>query len=318
MDASALPESVITIDSQYVQPERAAAYLIVDGDRAAFVDNNTSRAVPLLLEALATAGLAPEQVEYAIVTHVHLDHAGGTAALLEACPNAVALAHPRAVRHLVNPARLVQGVKMVYGDELFEELFGTVQPVPTDRVRAVEDGEALPLGARTLTFLHTPGHAKHHICVHDSGANATFTGDSFGVGCPSLQCGTKPFLLCSTAPSDFDAADARKTVQRILDTGAAYVCLAHFGAVADVGAAAGVLMRSIDAMEVILQAAVESDIEDDALEEFCVERVREAVDRQLADCGVPPTNTGRAWLEGDIRLNAKGLAYAAGRLRRGQ
>jgi len=122
VEASANHDSVVTVDCNHLMPKFAAAYLIVEGDRAAFVDNNTSRATPLLMQALDTHGLRPEQVIYAIVTHVHLDHAGGTSALLRECPNAVAMAHPRAARHLVSPSRLVAAVKSVYGESTFDDL----------------------------------------------------------------------------------------------------------------------------------------------------------------------------------------------------
>ena len=92
---------LVTIDCDYVAPQLASAYLRVQGDEAAFVETNTALAVPKLLDALAREGLRPEQVRWVIVTHVHLDHAGGASALERACPNEKLLAHPRAARHLI-------------------------------------------------------------------------------------------------------------------------------------------------------------------------------------------------------------------------
>src|SRR5207249_2808378 len=89
-------ETAFTVDCHYIEPGKAAAYLLVEGDRAAFIDNNTTHAVPLLLQALEDHGLSPEQVDYLIVTHIHLDHAGATAEMAEYCPNAMVLAHPKA------------------------------------------------------------------------------------------------------------------------------------------------------------------------------------------------------------------------------
>ena len=174
--------SITTIDCHYLdRPEFAAAYLVADGDEAAFIDNNTNHALPRLLAALADTGLAPEQVRYLIITHVHLDHAGGTSALAGACPNATVLAHPRAFRHVTEPKKLVDSAKSVYGDDEFRRLYGEIQALPAERVRVMEDGERVSLGQRKLEFLHTRGHANHHFCIADSGSGSVFTGDAFGL-----------------------------------------------------------------------------------------------------------------------------------------
>jgi glyoxylase-like metal-dependent hydrolase (beta-lactamase superfamily II) len=158
---SPIHESVQTIDCDYIRPNFAAAYLLREGNRAAFIDNNTAHSVPLLLKALENSGLTPEQVDYVIITHVHLDHAGGSSALMKACPNAKLLAHPRAVPHVVDPRRLIAGARAVYGDETFEKLYGVIEPIAAERVRAVNDGEAIIWGAKMLRFFHTRGHANH-------------------------------------------------------------------------------------------------------------------------------------------------------------
>lgn len=312
----AIGDGVVTVDPHYIHPGRAAVYLIVEGGRAAFVDSNTPRALPVLLEALEAQGLGPEDVAYAIVTHVHLDHGSGTAALLGACPNAVALAHPRAVRHLVEPGRLVHSAKQVYGEEAFRTLFGSVDPVDRARVRAVEDGEEAALGSRTLTFLHTAGHARHHICIHDSGSNGVFTGDAFGVAYPSVRNGARPYLVCSTPPTEFDAEAARETVRRVVATGAERAYLTHFGPSPCVKESAEELLRSIDDMEAVRVAAAASRLEGAELQAFCEERVDEAIRRQFVRCDIAFTPENWGWHESDVRLNAQGLAYAAQRARK--
>jgi glyoxylase-like metal-dependent hydrolase (beta-lactamase superfamily II) len=308
--------SIITVDCQYTGPEIAAAFLIVEDGAAAFVDNNTARAVPYLLEALDRHGLVPEQVEYLIVTHVHLDHAGGTAELLKHCPRATVLCHPKAVRHLAHPQRLVASSLQVYGPEVFEQLFGAVQPVPEARIRAIPDGKEISLGSRTLRFLHTLGHATHHVCVYDSRGNGVFAGDCFGLHYPSLQRGAKPYIVCSCTPTEFDPAEARNTVRRIVHTGAERAHVGHFGDVPCLSAAAVELIRSIDAMESILRDAAASTYEGEALEHYCRERVETAASRQLFECGITLRELERGRLEADNWINARGLAYAATKLRR--
>ncbi len=301
------PDSIVVIDCHYKAPQRAAAYLIREPQRAAFVDNNTVRAVPRLLDALSRAGLAPADVEYLIVTHVHLDHAGGTAALLEHCPNATVLAHPKAARHLAAPERLVAGAKAVYGEETFARLYGEIRPVPEARIRVIQDNEEIRWGGRCLRFLHTLGHATHHMCIHDSGSNGVFTGDAFGLGLNEAVRPGPSFFVATTAPTDFDPDEARKTVRRIVETGADWACLAHFSVHADLAGGAEKLLHSIDQMEDILQDA--AGVPDADLEAYCQERMHAATEEQLRRCGVADLAHDLRWLHSDMDINAMGLAH---------
>lgn len=309
------PESVIMIDCRYVVPEHAAAYLVIEGDRAAFVDN-TAHAVPLLIDALDAHGLRPEQVDYVVISHLHLDHAGGTSALVERCLNATVIAHPRAVRHLADPSRLVASVKSVYGEEEFDLRYGAIDPIEPERIRAVEDDERLEFGGREFRFLHTRGHANHHICIYDSGSNGVFTGDSFGVAFNAKRGGARPFLLCSSAPTDFDPDEARVSVEKILATGAERAYLPHFGELDDIEAGAQSILESIGHMEAILNDAVASARTGKDLDDFCETGIRRAVEHHARACGVVLGEDDWAFLESDLGVNAQGLAMAAEKRRR--
>jgi len=303
-----------TIDSHYLDRERfAAVYLVVEGDEAAFVDNNTNRALPRLLAALDDAGLDPQQVRYLIVTHVHLDHAGGTSALAEACPNATVIAHPRAVRHIVDPAKLVASATAVYGAERFEQLYGRIEPVPAARVREMQDEETLDLGRRTLRFLHTRGHANHHFCIVDEAAGAIFTGDAFGLHYPDLQ-GTGTFALPSTSPTDFDAELARDSIRRLVSLSPDVMYPTHFGAVTDIERRAEQLIRHLDFAERVMLDACASDHADDQLESYVKSRLVDYFTGLLDRHGA----SADAWnLVGlDLDLNAQGIAFAANKRRR--
>lgn len=305
---------VQTVDCRYMGIEkRAAAYLLIEGDRAAFVDNNTAHAVPLLLDALRNVGLSPEQVDYLIVTHVHLDHAGGTAALLRYCPNATVLAHPRASRHLIDPARLVAGAKAVYGEEAFGHLYGVIDAIPEARVRSMEDNAELVWGGRVLRFLHVRGHANHHFCIYDSRANAVFAGDAFGIGRSAEIRPGPSFLIAATAPTEFDPALAREAVQRIVETGAEIVYVSHYGRFGEVRENAEKLIRCIDLMGDIVDEAVARRLDGIALDTFCGERTAAALADQLHLCGVADFEADWRFIENDVGLNAMGLAYLAGK-----
>ena len=306
-----------TIDTHYLGlPEVAAAYLIVEGDRAAFVDNNTNTAVPRLLASLAEQGLAPEQVEYLIITHVHLDHAGGTSALAKASPNARVVAHPRAAPHVIDPTKLVASASAVYGQAEFERLYGTIEPVPEDRVQVMDDEQTLRLGKRELRFLHTRGHANHHFCIKDSVSGAIFSGDAFGLVYPALQ-GEGTFALPSTSPTDFEPELARESIRRLVDERPSCIYVTHFGAVTDIEVAAGQLLRHLDFAERLRDDAEASDRPDDALEAYCRARLSDYFAGLLDGLG----NLGRdanTWshLKLDIDLNAQGIAFAANKRRR--
>ncbi|MEQ9363867.1 MAG: MBL fold metallo-hydrolase [Leptospirales bacterium] len=307
--------SVITIDCDYVYPQAAAAYLIVEGDRAAFVENNTAHAVPRLLAALDRQGLTPEQVEYAIITHVHLDHAGGTSALLAACPNATVLAHPKAARHVIQPERLVESSRAVYGPEVFEKLYGEIHPVPAERVRTMQDGEELKFGERILRFIYTRGHADHHFCIFDTKSRGIFTGDSFGIGYVDLQS-AGPFLYPSTTPTQFHADEARKSVRLIRESGAERAYLTHFGAFEDMAAGEEQMLRGLDAMEALFESARDGGLEGDALQHDCEAGVRSYFEEKLKRHKLTLNDNQWRLLGLDIGINAMGIAYAAGRARR--
>jgi len=306
-----------TIDTHYLgQSDVAAAYLIVEGDRAAFVDNNTNAAVPRLLASLAEHGLAPEQVEYLIITHVHLDHAGGTSALARACPNATVLAHPRAAPHVIDPSKLVASASTVYGPDQFKRLYGTIEAVAEDRVRVMDDEQTLRFGHRELRFLHTRGHANHHFCIADSASGAIFSGDAFGLVYPALQReGT--FAFPSTSPTDFEPELARQAVGRLVAEQPSAIYVTHFGAVTDIRVAAGQLVRHLDFSERLRDDAEASDRPDEALESYCRARLSDYFAGLLDGRGTLGRDA-ETWslLRLDIDLNAQGIAFAANKRRR--
>lgn len=309
-------DSIITIDCHYGGPGYASAYLIVENGRAAFVDTNTALALPYLLEALDASGVAREAVDFIILTHIHLDHAGGAAPLMRACPNATLLCHPRAAKHLANPKRLVAAVKQIYGEEVFAQLYGRIEPIEPSRIRSVGEGESIVFGARTWRFLHTLGHATHHICIHDSATNGVFTGDSFGLYYDWLtKDPARPFIMCLSTPTEFDAPEARRTVERLLALEAERAYVGHFGALCGMRHAAPQLLATIDAFDAIQHEAARTDLDGEALLQYCQGRVERVAWEMCERCGTAPNQEQRARIAGDILINARGLAHNAQKLR---
>ncbi len=307
--------SIHTIDTLYTsRPGVAASYLITEGEEAAFVETNTTRALPRLLAALSERGLPPESVRYVIITHVHLDHAGGAGALLDACPRATLLAHPRAVRHLVDPSRLEASARSVYGDEVFDALYGALSPVPPRRVRAVTDGEVLRWGGRGLRFLHTLGHARHHLVVCDDREGGVFTGDAFGIAYPYLQRGGR-WIFPSTSPTDFDGSAAIEAIRAIVATGAERAWLTHFGELGDLPGAADELIAELERYTALARDAEASGLDGEALDAFCAERVHAWFEAALSQRGLAGDDLARSLTDVDRDLNAQGIAAAARRRR---
>ena len=309
-------EPVVLIDCAYGGPRHAAAYLLTSDNQAAFIDNNTQFAIPHLLAALHKQGLSPEAVVYLIITHVHLDHAGGTAALAAVCPNATVLAHPRATPHLINPAALIAGAASVYGKEAFARMYGEILPLTETRIRSMEDEETVALGSRTLRFLHTPGHANHHFCIHDSETNSVFTGDTFGVGYDPLRKSDRPFLHFSSSPIQFDPEAARSSIDRILALNPKQVCLSHYGIIEDVAGAATVLNDSLRNLTQILEDAVRSNLSGDSLLDWCRDRVRNAIYTLAKTYGVIFSSKEQEELKLNIDVDAQGIAWVAAKRRR--
>lgn len=228
------PHGITAVDAEYLYPGHAAAHVIEDSGRAAFVDVGSNDSVPYLLAALAELGIAREAVDYVLLTHVHLDHAGGAGRLMRELPNAQALLHPRGAPHMIDPAKLIAGSKVVYGEERFRRLYGELVPIPPARVRVVQDGERVKLGARTLELIHTPGHAQHHYAVVDAAHASLFSGDTFGISYRALDTENGNFITPSTVPTQFDPQQHLASIDRMLSFAPESVYLMHFSRVTGV------------------------------------------------------------------------------------
>lgn len=305
--------SRVTIDCDFI-PEFTAAYLRIAGDECAFIETHTSHAVPKLLATLSAHGKRPEQVRWIVVTHAHLDHAGGAGTLLAKCPNATLLAHPRAARHLVDPSKLVASATSVYGKERFAKLYGTIDPIAQERVRALEDGATFELGDATLSVHHTAGHAKHHFVVDDPKISTVFTGDTLGLAYPVLQRGAR-FAIASTSPTDFDPIEARKSIAKVLSLGEEAACLTHYDEVKDLDEVATQLHGWIDRSEAWLERAASSDESVQVMHTRIAADLRLALDVEAKRLGLVLGATDWELLSTDIDLNAQGIAFVADKKR---
>ena len=204
-------------------------------DRPCLVETGTARSAPVVREALTSLGIDPGDLATVVVTHIHLDHAGGVGDIAAAYPNAEIVVHEAGARHLVDPSRLMDSARRVYG-RLMDEVFGLLRPTPRERVRAVGDSGTVDLGGgRSLGAFHSPGHAKHHIGLLDSDTGDLYVGDAVGIYAPDVDV-----LTPATPPPDFDLDVAVRSIELFRSSGASRLLFSHYGPVADV---AGTLDR---------------------------------------------------------------------------
>ncbi len=243
-----LGHGIHVVDTGFHRPRFDAAYLIVERDRAAFVDTGTNHAVPRLLAALESVGLGVDAVDYVIPTHVHLDHAGGAGLLMTQLPKARLVVHPRGARHLIDPVHLMKGATAVYGAEEIERSYGTLVPVPPERVLQTADDMTIELAGRPLRFLDTPGHAMHHHCIWDAASRGFFTGDTFGLSYREFDSAAGAWIMPTTTPVQFQPEALRRSIARMLAFEPEQLFVTHYGRVGDVARLAAILLEQLDAM----------------------------------------------------------------------
>jgi glyoxylase-like metal-dependent hydrolase (beta-lactamase superfamily II) len=219
----ALPAGIAGIDTYMGGVSEITAGFLLAGERPALVETGPSKVASAVAAGVTGVGLDPADLAWIVVTHIHLDHAGGVGDLVRTFPNATVVVHPAGARHLVDPERLLASSARVYGP-LMDTVYGRLTPVEAGRVKAADDGEVLDLGGRRLELLHAPGHAKHHLAVFEPDLGVLFAGDGVGVLLPSTGV-----LRPATPPPDFDRDLAVASLRRFADRNPAHLVLTHFG-----------------------------------------------------------------------------------------
>jgi len=293
------------IDTHYVRAGLNASHLIVRDGRAALVDCGANTSVPHLLDALDTLGIAREAVDYLLLTHIHLDHAGGAGTLMRELPNATVIVHPRGVRHLSDPTQLEAGTRATYGDAVYDTLYGKLVPIAENRIHAAEDNAAITLGGSRLRCLYTPGHALHHMAYYDEEANVVFTGDCFGISYRVFDNPAgEPFIFPTTTPTQFDPEQMHASIERIVALEPAAVYLTHYSRVENVPRLAADLHRDVDRFVAIAEAHCNAA---EPAARMCP-ALHDYLARRLAEHGTKMDAKQReTWLTMDVNLDAAGL-----------
>ena len=287
-----------------------ACYLIEDEGEVAVIETNTNHAVPFILGTLDQLELSKEQVKYVILTHIHLDHAGGSGELMKHLPNAELILHPRGRKHIVDPEKLIKSVKAVYGEAKYRELYGEIVPVPKERVQIANDGDEFRLGSRGLQFFDLRGHAKHHLVVLDKKTRSLFSGDNFGIGYPRLDFGKFRLVFPSTSPTQFEPDKALETYQKIVDLDPSRILLTHYGELKDIEGTHSQLNSWIEYSVEIAEKGYAEGYRDSELADILEKEIWKYFEKKVKDTrgtGLNPEE--KEWLAMDAELNAQGLVH---------
>jgi glyoxylase-like metal-dependent hydrolase (beta-lactamase superfamily II) len=296
---SEVAPGITAIDTFFGGRRRATAAYLLDADEPTIVETGPATSFEPVVAGLERLGIGRTDLAHVVVTHIHLDHAGGVWRIAERFPNATVWVHERGARHLADPTRLLASVTSIYGAETMASLFGPVEPVAAQRIRALGDGDLIELGRRHLETVSTPGHAKHHVALVDSATGAVFTGDALGIHPPDARV-----LRPATPPPDYDLEPAIASIERIRERArGAMLLFSHFGPVEEVERICDLAIERFRAWTATVGEAFERT---EDLEEIV--RVLQEVARADAETGAEATLDLQAMETlSSIRMNAMGI-----------
>jgi len=225
VDVSEVAENIYMIDDQICSIPKLHSVYLLNEEKKTLVDTGPPSSASVVLDGMRKVGIRPEDIAYIIVTHIHLDHAGGAGILLKDMPQAQVIVHHRGAKHLAEPAELIEGATRVQGAEIIAQ-YGEVVPIEPHRMQTVCDNDTIKLGeGQVLDFIDAPGHAPHELCIYERRNGGIFAGDALGLYFTEGQV----LLPCHPPPS-FDLEECINTIQRLMKLNASMIYFAHFGA----------------------------------------------------------------------------------------
>ncbi|MGH2820911.1 MAG: MBL fold metallo-hydrolase [Actinomycetota bacterium] len=215
------------IDTRMHGHEQITACFLVQGEQTALVETGPGSTVDTVLTELDSLGV--EALDWIVLTHIHLDHAGAAGTLARRFPDARVAVHHVGAPHLVDPSKLWSSAARIYGDDM-ERMWGGIDPIDEDRLQVLEDGDKVDLGGRSLQAVDTPGHAYHHHSFLDDATGVVFTGDALGARLPDV-----PRMRPTTPPPEFHLDKAIASMRRVKELAPNEVWPTHFGPIRDIG-----------------------------------------------------------------------------------
>jgi glyoxylase-like metal-dependent hydrolase (beta-lactamase superfamily II) len=300
--------NIYTVDALYYEPELAAIHLVRSADKIAIVDTGTQYSVKQVEQALTEMDLGFDQVELIILTHIHLDHAGGASSLMELCKNAQLIVHKKGARHMANPEKLVAGAKEVYGEEAFRSLYGVISSIDEARIMSPDEGEVIAMGDREFLFMDSPGHANHHHCILDKETNSVFTGDTLGISYQALRDPDHAFVMPTTTPVQFNPEALHQSIDKIMSLNPEYLYYTHYSAVKPNAQNIAGLHEQIDDYVMMTQQAA-SDESVNLETALSDELYQYSIRRAQNELSTVSLETIQHWVKLDSNLSAQGLAF---------
>ena len=304
---SSFDKNIFCFDANYIRQKFAAIHFINQNNKLLIIDTATNHSAKRFLNALHTMNISPEFVEWIILTHVHLDHAGGAGLLMKMCPNARLAVHSRGARHMINPEKLWASVVSVYGKEEAEKQYGKLIPVDENRVVVVGEGEVISFQNRRLQIFDAPGHANHHIVIFDEESKSFFTGDAFGIAYPELASEDGEFIFISSTPTQFEPVKFDTTIKKIMEQKPKSCFLTHFSKIMNIEKNGYELLKQLDEYVTITQQARNNH---ESQQEQIRKELFELLYKKLkkTNLNISKREFGNL-LSLDLSLNAQGLEY---------
>ncbi|WP_044337570.1 MBL fold metallo-hydrolase [Rossellomorea aquimaris] len=284
--------------------ERTGSY-IINEESLTIIETSASPSIPHLKKGLSKLNINLEDIQYIILTHIHLDHAGGAGLFLKECPNAKVIVHPKAKRHLVDPTRLIKGARAVYGEK-FDELFHPIVPIPEERVIVMGHEEKLELSEScTLTFFDTPGHANHHFSIFDPVSNGMFTGDTCGI---QYSVRSKHFYFPSTSPNQFSPERMKDSIRLYKELHLDRLYFGHYGVTEEVSFALGEVEKWLDLFMEKSKKQFSSKVTVEENVKAITSVLFELTKSKMIQKGVEPDHSIFKLLKLDMNVSAMGIA----------
>jgi len=266
------------IDTKMHGKNAITGAFVVRGTRTALVETGPKSSLEIVLRGLEDAGV--ESLDWIVVTHIHLDHAGAAGSLAQRFPNAKVAVHEVGAPHLVDPSKLWSSASRIYGERM-EELWGGIDALAEDRIHVVRDGDVIDLGGRKLRAIETPGHARHHHAFLDDSSGVVFTGDSLGIRLQDVGL-ARP----ASPPPEFHLEDAIASIERLRGVGASAFCFTHFGVAEDIDRACDAAIEALRRWEGFVREARATEMELDDAAAYVRTRVEESFGDGVDDAAI--------------------------------
>ena len=288
-----------TIDLEFMGTEEIIASFLLTGEgSAAIVETGPTSCIDNLMRGLKDRGVAPEEVEQVLLTHIHLDHYGASGKLAELLPNATFYVHEIGHPHLVDPSKLLKSASRLYGEENMDELWGEVRPVPEDRLVKLEGGEDIEAAGGVVQAHYTPGHAYHHLAFYEPGTGHLFAGDVAGVRLPG-QSYVKP----PTPPPEVNINAWKGSIGTIRKIEPQILCPTHFGSYEDVERHLGELEQRLEDWLLL----VEERMDEGRSQEDIAEELEAKGDEEMLREGADPEESERYELAANYEMLVAGI-----------